>query len=54
MILKSVSGVPDSENPAKININIDYEIRSVNTFFNMVYPFYLERGESDSQNQFGR
>ena len=54
VILKSVTGVPDADDPVKININIDYEIRSVNTFFNMVYPFYLERGESDSQNQFGR
>lgn len=54
VILKSVTGEPDPYNPVKINISIDYEIRSVNTFFNMVYPFYLERGESDSQNQFGR
>ena len=54
MILKSVTGEQDSDNPVKINISIDYEIRSVNTFFNMVYPFYLERGESDSKNQFGR
>ena len=54
VILKSVNGVPDAEDPVKINLNIDYEIRSVNTFFNMVYPFYLERGESDSQNQFRR
>lgn len=54
VILKSVDGTPDPENPVKINISISYEIRSVNTFFNMVYPFYLERGESDSKNQFGR
>lgn len=54
VILKSVTGEADPENPVKINIKINYEIRSVNTFFNMVYPFYLERGESDSQNQFRR
>lgn len=54
VILKSVTGEPDPDNPVKINISIDYEIRSVNTFFNMVYPFYLERGERDSKNQFGR
>lgn len=53
VILKSVAGKADPDNPVKINISIDYEIRSVNTFFNMVYPFYLERGESDSKNQFG-
>lgn len=54
IILKSVSGLQDEDNPGLINIHIDYEIRSVNTFFNMVYPFYLERGERDSNNQFGR
>lgn len=54
IILKSVSGSQDDGNPGLINIRIDYEIRSVNTFFNMVYPFYLERGERDSNNQFGR
>ena len=54
VILKSVTGEADSDNPVKINIKINYEIRSVNTFFNMVYPFYLERGESDSQSQFRR
>ena len=51
VILKKVTGNIDSLNRNLININIDYEIRSVNTFFNMVYPFYLERGERDSNNQ---
>jgi phage baseplate assembly protein W len=53
VILKNVRGETDCNNSAAINIHIDYEIRSVNTFFNMVYPFYLERGEIDSQKQFG-
>lgn len=53
VILKKVSGEQDTDNPSKVNINISYEIRSVNTFFNMVYPFYLERGESDSKEQLG-
>jgi phage baseplate assembly protein W len=53
VILKEVRGESDTENPAAINIHICYEIRSVNTFFNMVYPFYLERGEIDSQKQLG-
>lgn len=51
VILKEVKGVPDPLNPVAINIEIKYEIRSVNTFFNMVYPFYLERGEIDSKKQ---
>mgnify|MGYP001161549546 FL=1 len=53
VILKSVTGERDPNNPVKVNIHIDYEIRSVNTFFNMVYPFYLERGEIDSKKQLG-
>jgi phage baseplate assembly protein W len=53
VILKEVRGEPDPDNPVMVNIHIHYEIRSVNTFFNMVYPFYLERGEIDSQKQLG-
>ena len=51
VILKKVEGEIDINNGNLINIKIDYEIRSVNTFFNMVYPFYLERGERDSNTQ---
>ncbi len=51
VILKKVTGEKDPLNQGLINIKIDYEIRSVNTFFNMVYPFYLERGERDSNGQ---
>lgn len=53
VILKEVTGERDPHNPVKVNIHIEYEIRSVNTFFNMVYPFYLERGEIDSKKQLG-
>ncbi|MCR5435639.1 MAG: GPW/gp25 family protein [Treponema sp.] len=52
VILKKVTGERDYLNQGLINIKIDYEVRSVNTFFNMVYPFYLERGERDSNGQF--
>nr|MBP3282875.1 GPW/gp25 family protein [Treponema sp.] len=51
VILKNVEGESDSENESQVNMKIEYEIRSVNTFFNMVYPFYLERGERDSKGQ---
>lgn len=33
--------------PAESNrliINIEYRVRSTNTFYNLVYPFYLEEG----------
>jgi phage baseplate assembly protein W len=53
VILKEVRGEPDPDNEVAVNIHIQYEIRSVNTFFNMVYPFYLERGEIDSKKQLG-
>lgn len=52
IILEKVEAGPDPDDEARININIEYKVRSVNTYFNMVYPFYLERGESDTQSQF--
>jgi phage baseplate assembly protein W len=53
VIVKEVRGEADCGNPSLVNIRICCEMRQVNTFFNMVYPFYLERGEGDSQKQFG-
>ena len=53
VILKEVKARLSAEDPGRVDIGIHYELRSVNTFFNMVYPFYLERGESDSQKQLG-
>ena len=50
--VEEVKGEADEADPSRVNIRIGYQLRSVNTFFNMVYPFYLERGESDSQKQF--
>lgn len=52
IILEKVEAYPDEDDEARINISIQYKVRSVNTYFNMVYPFYLERGESDTQSQF--
>ena len=28
----------------KLLVNISYEVRSTNTFYNLVYPFYLQEG----------
>jgi hypothetical protein len=53
IILDKVEAIADEDDEARININIEYKVRSVNTYFNMVYPFYLERGENDTQSQFG-
>ncbi|MGD8592774.1 MAG: GPW/gp25 family protein [Gammaproteobacteria bacterium] len=43
--LNEVNVAPDTENPAVMLIHIDYKVRETDTRFNLVYPFYLERGE---------
>ncbi|WP_020614521.1 GPW/gp25 family protein [Sediminispirochaeta bajacaliforniensis] len=53
IVLEEVLVAPDADDETRINISIQYKIRSINTYFNLVYPFYLERGESDTQSQFG-
>jgi hypothetical protein len=37
---------PDMSAPGKLFINIHYLVQSTNTFYNMVYPFYLREGRS--------
>jgi phage baseplate assembly protein W len=29
----------------RVDVSIDYRVRETNTFYNLVYPFYLEEGE---------
>jgi uncharacterized protein len=31
-------------NPGRIDIEIDYSVRATNTFYNLVYPFYIQEG----------
>lgn len=38
-----VSVTPDRESRNKLNINIEYRVKTTNTRNNLVYPFYLER-----------
>ena len=35
----------DRSSRNKLLIGIDYRVRSTNTFYNLVYPFYLSEGE---------
>ena len=35
---------PSLGNPSRIDIEINYSIRSTNTFYNLVYPFYIQEG----------
>jgi hypothetical protein len=34
--------LPDQTIPTQLNIEINYQVRSTNSRFNLVYPFYLE------------
>ena len=34
------------KDPARLLISIDYRVRATDSRFNLVYPFYLQRGES--------
>jgi phage baseplate assembly protein W len=53
IILQTVVVKEDEDDETRFHIDISYILRSVNTYFNMVFPFYLERGEIDTQSQFG-
>lgn len=38
----NVSAVPDQ---GRVDIDLSYRVRKTNTFYNLVYPFYLLEGE---------
>ena len=38
------AALPD-RSAGRVDISIDYRVRETNTFYNLVYPFYLEEGE---------
>jgi len=42
--LLEVKALPDPANDGRLLINIDYRVRSTNTSFNLVYPFYVKEG----------
>lgn len=42
--LEDVQVQPDPGDPAVILISITYRVKSTDSRYNMVYPFYLERG----------
>jgi phage baseplate assembly protein W len=39
ILLKDVKVIESSEN--SVNIDIEYQVRDTNSFYNLVYPFYL-------------
>jgi hypothetical protein len=40
--LLQVQATPDASDPALLLIEIEYTVRTTNSRFNLVYPFYLE------------
>lgn len=53
IILDSVHAKESESDETRLDVSISYRIRSINTYFNMVYPYFLERGERDTQSQLG-
>jgi len=43
--LQAVQVQADPSNPTLLLIKIDYQVRSTDSRFNLIYPFYLARGE---------
>jgi len=43
--VEEVNANPDSQEPNRLNIDIDYKIIATNTKRNLVYPFYLDKGQ---------
>jgi hypothetical protein len=43
--LLKVEVVVDRRKEGELHISVDYRLRRTDTIFNLVYPFYLERGE---------
>lgn len=34
------------DEPSRVDIKIEYGVRSTNTFYNLVYPFYIREGDT--------
>lgn len=42
--LNAVTVSTDAARPGELRIEVRYTVRATNTFYNLVYPFYLSRG----------
>jgi phage baseplate assembly protein W len=43
--IDSVTVQVDADPPnGRLNIGVSYRVRTTNTFYNLVYPFYLQEG----------
>jgi hypothetical protein len=52
IILDKVTAGADEHDSACMVIHVEYTVRETNSFYNLVYPFYLEQGEQASREQF--
>ncbi|MBZ6495314.1 MULTISPECIES: GPW/gp25 family protein [Natrinema] len=43
--VEDVTARTDDENPNKVLIEIEYQVRTTNSLSNMVYPFYITEGD---------
>jgi len=41
----SAAAVIDAANPQQVVVTLQYRVRRTDTTFNLVYPFYLDRGQ---------
>jgi len=44
--VEAVSVSADESQPGRVLIDVGYRIRTTNTFFNLVYPFYLQEARA--------
>ena len=42
--IEQIAVEPAASAPGRIDIAVDYRVRATNTFYNLVYPFYLQEG----------
>ncbi len=49
--LIKVEAGPSPDDDSCVLVQVEYKIRQINSFYNLVYPFYLEQGEQDTRSQ---
>ena len=44
--LEEIRVAPDRAERNRLNVEISYQVRATNTFYNLVYPFYLQESRT--------
>ena len=42
--VENIDVQPNANEQSRIDIEVDYSVRATNTFYNLVYPFYIQEG----------